>query len=200
MKTHCSRKAQRNQIQHSKWRVHTNSNKTLGRNTTKQKQHKYVQTIVADLEKQKATKTHTTKQQNNKHVQTTLADLEKIKTTKTHKTKNNQTTNSFKLLWLIWKSKTKHKTQTNIVKLFWLRPNFSQSSLNMFFVVFVFVCFSRSAKVVWTFVFFCVFVVPECFLLFGMDPSFEVLARTPLSPGLGLNGGLPSCRFNETAG
>ena len=56
----------------------------------------------------------------------------------------------------------------------------SQSSLNIFVCFFVF-SFSRML------------------FAFGMDPSFGVLARTPLSPGVGLNGGLPNCRFNETA-
>ena len=46
MNTHCSQKAQRNQIQYSKWRVHTNKPKTIGNNNNNKKRKRKTTKIV----------------------------------------------------------------------------------------------------------------------------------------------------------
>ena len=129
------------------------------------------------------------------------------KTTKQYKTNNdcqtvlaqNQTKN-------IMGKISKTKQQNNIVKLLWLRTNkqkkhvgekynkknkyvkttlaqgaHGQTNLKTFFLLFL-------------------FVFPHVFFLFfRMFPSFVVLAGISLTPGLEVNGGLPSGRFNATA-
>ena len=121
MKTHCSQKTQRNQIQYSKWRVHTKKRKTPGKNKqhlNEKHQNKYQTKIYV--------KKHSGKKQKTKMFKL-LWLIWKSKQNKQHKKQRfsnyfgwfgkakqiNKKTKILKLLWLTWKSKEyKNDSQT----------------------------------------------------------------------------------------